>query len=179
MIASRGERRRVKKTSGPGTTESPAGSHRQSLVEKFRHSCTVTKAIAAFAGAGARSTFGVGVRSIGAGASGAGRAGSAAGAGVGAAAGTTVGDWRGVHGRAMKSAAVARATTAIASVAGAGDTLRETGGDGGAAAGAGAASGRSIGSPRARQKSSRFCRLATTIGSSAGSDADAIATARR
>ncbi len=159
MIASRGERRRVKKTSGPGTTESPAGSHRQSLVEKFRHSCTVTKAIAAFAGAGARSTFGVGVRSIGAGASGAGRAGSAAGAGVGAAAGTTVGDWRGVHGRAMKSAAVARATTAIASVAGAGDTLRETGGDGGAAAGAGAASGRSIGSPGRPDFSATIARL--------------------
>jgi hypothetical protein len=36
-----------------------------------------------------------------------------------------------------------------------------------------------IGKPRSRQKSSRFCRLSTTIGWSAGIDADAIAAARR
>jgi hypothetical protein len=39
--------------------------------------------------------------------------------------------------------------------------------------------GASTGKPRARQKSSRFCRLSTTIGWSEGRDADAIATARR
>jgi hypothetical protein len=39
--------------------------------------------------------------------------------------------------------------------------------------------GASIDKPRARQKSSRFWRLATTIGCPDGSEADAIATARR
>src|SRR5262245_4869421 len=98
-------------------TDSPAGSHRQSLVEKFRHSCTVAKATATGegAGAGAPSTFGAGVRSTGAEAAGAGVAGSAAGAGVGCAAGTAVDTRRGDHGRAMKSAAITRPTTPIAS----------------------------------------------------------------
>ena len=51
------------------------------------------------------------------------------------------------------------------------DDLRGAGGVGREAAG--------IGTPRSRQKSSRFFLLSETIGWSAGSEADAIAAARR
>jgi len=211
MAPSRGERTRVYSTIGPGGTESPAGSHRQSVVENLRHSCAVTRLIAE----GGLSSFGAGVgagvREAGGGAPGAGGAGSPAGAGVASVAG--VGVWRGDddHGRQMRNATASSATTPIARVAGAGDAFPGTGGDGdtgagdgadggdgrtgddggggdggGGGGGAGALSatgvltaGFSIGRPCARQKSSRFCRLATTIGSSGASDADAIATARR
>jgi hypothetical protein len=48
-----------------------------------------------------------------------------------------------------------------------------------ASCGGAMAAGASTDTPCARQKSSRFCRLAATIGCSDGSDADAMATARR
>jgi hypothetical protein len=108
------------------------------LVEKLRQSCAVTRTSAA--GAGALFTFGRGAGSVGATAPDVGCECSAAGGEVGSAAGTVVDGSRGGRGRAMKNAAITRATAPIASAGNARDALGEADGDegtGGATVGAG------------------------------------------
>src|SRR6516165_5162956 len=124
------------------------------------------------AAAWVRATVGAGVRSAGATAGDDG-AGVAAFAVERPAAGTMVDGWRGDNSHAITVAKMIRPTTPIGSAAGGRDRFGETGcsgagavgvGSAGASAGGSMARDRSSGRPYARQKSSRFCRLAASFG---------------